>query len=184
MRLPFGACLPAGCIAYGEALDLRAQYLSPDHLGAVAARRPFCCRGLQFLAGWSELGTFGLWTSGGFSTLKLALPEPPTGGLDIHIEAAPASLSPVLPAVGFTVTANGEALARHVLPGQQPRRLVFTVPHRLLAHQRTVLLAFTFDEVRSPAEQGYGEDARPIALCLFTVTIKQLPARQPAQGRP
>ena len=122
--------------------------------------------GVQFTHGWSGVESWGIWSEGLESGLKLVFAEPLVQGSELVIEHR-AALSDAFAELSFDLVVNGVQSGSYRIerePVVGTTRMLLVPPG--LPAARSLNVQFRFREVRSPLEQGKGLDRRRLGLGL------------------
>ena len=164
--LPLTPLVPGVRVALGQAYDTVA------HRALIYLEHPLAVDGVQMIEGWHDLEPWGLWSRGERSAVKLAFEAPPSAGFELEFELQ-AAISETFPTLLFNVEINGVVLDTvHLTLDALVDRISVRVAADMAARTRVFWVAFVFDSVRSPEEQGLGSDPRRLGVGLRSVQVK------------
>ena len=153
---------------------------SPTHDDALfndTQVRPLKVKGVLLQSGWYAVESWGVWSKGRVSFIRLTLEELIDYDLLLSLGAR-AALSENFPRSALTVSVNGKPVERLMLPLEDAptNRIRVRIAGSLLAGQRDILIGLELDEVRSPEAQGFGSDRRELGIGLSTFCVSKYPS--------
>ncbi|WP_174301000.1 hypothetical protein [Caulobacter sp. S45] len=160
------------------ALPYRAEMAdlirSSPRIEQTSTGGPLSLKGLQLLDGWYEPESFGIWTRGLRSLLKLALIQPAQGGLRVTVRCG-VVVGDTNPEVSVRVVVNGAPVTTQVFKlGDGPKHLIVDIPEALSLGRDVFWIRFEFPRLLSPAQQGHNDDVRLLGLGMISMQIEPI----------
>jgi hypothetical protein len=164
---------PAGSLKYriGDVIDLTDGGNSAAFVGDYLGTQ------------WALPDSYGSWTVGGESTIKVRFEEPATGALPASFIISDCMVSKNAPVLAVRVKAAGRALAEWEFKDREVHRRSFDVPADLLAGSQELILTFEVATPRSPASLGWTADSRALGIRVASVAIGRGDLEMPAFGK-